>query len=71
MGHASPEDCPCCQRCLARGSDTDRALVLAFLSGVTARELGVPIGEALCAKHAGFAGDALSFVNAAIGGGNG
>lgn len=60
--HASPDDCPCCQRCLAPGLDTDRALVVAFLSGVAARDMNVSIGAALCALHARLAGEAAAFV---------
>src|SRR5260370_311202 len=59
--HASPSDCPCCFECLAPGLDTDRALVVAFASGVMARDQNVPMGQALCAKHAALARDALGF----------
>lgn len=58
--HASPADCPCCHECLSPGDDTDRALVVAFLGGVTARDQDVPMAEALCAKHAGLARDCLT-----------
>lgn len=62
MKHASSENCPCCLGCLAPGPDTDRALVLAFIAGVTARDQNVPMGNALCEKHTAFAKDALGFV---------
>lgn len=60
--HASTENCPCCLGCLAPGPDTDRALVLAFIAGVTARDQNVPMARALCRLHADIAHDALSFV---------
>ncbi len=63
MNHASSEDCPCCQRCLAPGLDTDRALVAAFVAGVAACMLNVPMGAALCGHHASIAADAAAFIS--------
>ncbi len=65
---ATSEDCPCCHGRLVPGEDTDRAFVIAFIGGVTARDQNVPIGEALCAKHAAFARECIGFVNAATSG---
>lgn len=65
--HATSEDCPCCQRCLAPGLDTDRALVGAFLAGVFARDAKVSIAEALCRHHAVIATDCAGFVAANLG----
>jgi hypothetical protein len=50
------------------GPDTDRALVIAFVAGVMARDQGVPMAEALCAKHSAFARDGLGFVADRVGG---
>lgn len=67
MSHATPDDCPCCQRCLAPGLDTDRALVAAFLAGVFARDAKVSIAAALCKHHANIATDCVGFVAVHIG----
>ena len=62
-GPASSEDCPCCHTPPVRlGIDTDRALVLAFFAGVTARDQGVPLGEALCVSHGVLLADAIGFI---------
>lgn len=58
---ASSTDCPCCHDRIMPGIDTDRALVIAFVAGVTARDQNVPMGEALCSKHGAIATEALGF----------
>jgi hypothetical protein len=61
--HLTPDECPCCHKCLAPGADTDRALVVAFVSGLAARGVhDLVVGELLCEKHAGMAREAAAFV---------
>ncbi len=60
--HAKPIDCPCCFDRIAPGNDTDTALVSAFLGGIFARDQNVPMGEALCAKHAEMCHHALTCI---------
>lgn len=64
MNHATSEDCPCCHRCLSPGEDTDRALVAAFLSGITAHATDVPHRAALCEHHAALGAEAEAFLGA-------
>lgn len=71
MRHDSFEDCPCCHECLTPGADTDRALVVAFLGGVLARDANVAIGAVLCAKHSELARECLGFVHQMSTGGRG
>lgn len=59
--HATSEDCPCCHERMAPGLDTDRALVIAFVAGVMARDTNTPMAEALCSKHSALAADGLGF----------
>lgn len=59
---ATSDDCPCCHDRLKPGVDTDRAFVITFFAGVTARDQNVPMGEALCAKHGALLKDCLGFV---------
>jgi len=40
----------------------DAATVTAFVSGVCAVQMNVPMAQALCAKHAQIAAEALAFV---------
>jgi hypothetical protein len=67
---AKPSDYPCCHSCLAPGIDTDRALVVAFVSGLAAKEAGLrsePMSRMLCEKHARIAGEAAAFLMSRVG----
>lgn len=58
-------DCPCCHACLSPGEDTDRALVVAFLSGLAAKDAGLtrsPMSRTLCLKHARMSAEAAAFL---------
>lgn len=61
--HATSEDCPCCHGCLSPGLDTDRALVVAFLGGVFARDTETSIAAALCQHHTRLAAQATEFIS--------
>lgn len=63
--HATPEDCPCCHNPAFPRSpdDLDSMLIVAFLGGIAAHADSIPIGAALCAKHAELAAGCVAFVN--------
>ncbi len=62
MKHAAREDCPCCHDTLVPGLDTDRALICAFVGGVSFAHSGIEPNEALCAHHFRLFSEASAFV---------
>lgn len=64
MPPATSTECPCCHDGLAPGVDTDRALVIAFLGGVSAANIGVQLDDALCGRHFALLRECVEFLRA-------